>query len=82
MTTLELTEKIVKGIVKYDEEISIKEFPSENENETIIEVLVKEEDLGRVIGKSGATAKAIRTLVQASSALKDNKFVKINFDKF
>ena len=44
--------------------------------------MVSEEDIGRVIGKSGKTANAIRTLVQASSALKENKYVKIDIDKF
>ena len=38
---------------------------------------------GRVLGQEdGRTANAIRTLVQASSALKDNKYVKIDIDKF
>ena len=44
--------------------------------------MVDENDIGRVIGKNGRTANAIRTLVQASSALKDNKYVKIDIDKF
>ena len=82
MTLVELTEKIINSIVKDDEAVSIKEFPSENDKEIIIEVLVSESDIGRVIGKNGKTANAIRTLVQASSALKDNKYVKINIEKF
>ena len=82
MTLVELTEKIIKNIVKDEETISVKEFPSDNENEIIIEVLVSEKDIGRVIGKNGKTANAIRTLVQASSSLRDNKFIKINIDKF
>ena len=45
-------------------------------------VSVKEDDMGRVIGKEGRTANAIRTLVQASSALNDNKYIKIDIDKF
>ena len=44
--------------------------------------MVAEDDMGRVIGKAGKCANAIRTLVQASSALKDNKYVKIDIDKF
>ncbi len=82
MTLVELTEKLIKNIVKDEETISVKEFPSDNENEIIIEVLVSEKDIGRVIGKNGKTANAIRTLVQASSSLRDNKFIKINIDKF
>ena len=44
--------------------------------------MVADEDMGRVIGREGRTANAIRTLVQASSALADNKYVKIDIDKF
>lgn len=82
MTLVELTEKIIKNIVKDEDAVSAKLFPSENDKEIIIEVLVSDSDIGRVIGKNGRTANAIRTLVQASSALKDNKYVKINIDKF
>ena len=82
MTLVELTERIVKNIVKDEEAVSVKEFPSDNENEIIIEVLVSSSDIGRVIGKNGKVANAIRTLVQASSFLKDNKYVKINIDEF
>ena len=82
MTLVELTEKIIKNIVKDEDAVSVKEFPSENDKEIIIEVLVSDSDIGRVIGKNGRTANAIRPLVQASSALKDNKYVKINIDKF
>ena len=81
MTLVELTEKIIKNIVLDEDAVSVKEFPSENDKEIIIEVLVSESDIGRVIGKNGKNANAIRTLVQASSALKDNKYVKINIDK-
>ena len=82
MSLVELTEKIVKNIVKDEDAVSVKEFPSENDKEIIIEVLVSDSDIGRVIGKNGRTANAIRTLVQTSSSLKDNKYVKINIDKF
>ncbi len=82
MNLVELTEKIIKNIVLDEDAISIKEFPSENDNEIIIEVLVSDSDIGRVIGKNGKTINAIRTLVQASSSLKDGKYVKINVDKF
>lgn len=82
MDARNLTEKIVKSLVLKEDAVSVKEFPSEEENITVLEVLVSEEDMGRVIGKQGKTANAIRTLVQASSALHDNKYIKINFDKF
>ena len=82
MNLVELTEKIIKNIVLNEDAVSVKEFPSDNDKDIIIEVLVSEDDLGRVIGKNGRCANAIRTLVQASSYIKDNKYVKINIDKF
>ncbi len=82
MDLVSLTEKIVKSLVMDEEAVSVKEFPTEEENVMLIQVMVSEDDMGRVIGKAGKTANAIRTLVQASSALKENKYVKIDIDKF
>lgn len=79
---VKLTEEIVKSLVLDVEGISVKEFPSDDENVILIQVMVNSDDIGRVIGKDGRVANAIRTLVQASSALQDNKYVKIDIDKF
>ena len=73
---------IIKSLVEDTDAVSVKEFPTEEENVILIQVIVSEKDMGRVIGKSGRTANAIRTLIQASSSLKDNKYVKIDIDKF
>jgi uncharacterized protein len=43
----------------------------EDERETVLELHVNDDDLGKVIGKRGRTAKAIRTLVKAAGALDD-----------
>lgn len=82
MDLVSLTEKIVKALVTNEEAVSVKEFPTEEENVMLIQIVVAEEDMGRVIGREGRTANAIRTLVQASSALKENKYIKIDIDKF
>jgi len=82
MNLVELTEEIVKSLVVHKEGVSVKEFPTEEENVMLIQVMVEEDDMGRVIGKEGRTANAIRTLVQASSALNENKYIKIDIDKF
>jgi hypothetical protein len=82
MDLVSLTEKLVKELVVNVDMVSVKEFPSEEENTITIQVMVDNEDIGRLIGKAGKTANAIRTLVQASSYLKDNKKVKINIDGF
>lgn len=77
-----LTEEIVKSLVENVDAVSVKEFPTEEENVILIQVMVAEEDMGRVIGKNGKCANALRTLIQASSSLKENKYVKIDIDKF
>ena len=82
MDLVALTEEIVKSLVEDPDTVSVKEFDSENEDELLIQVMVQESDMGRVIGKGGKVANAIRTLVQASSYLKDNKKVRINIDSF
>ena len=82
MNLVEMTEYLVKQVVANPDQVTVKEFPSEDEKELIIEVLVDESDLGRVIGKNGKTAQAMRVLVQAASYLQDNKRVKINIENF
>ena len=79
---VELTEYLVKNIAKDADMVTVKEFPSDNDDEIIIEVLVSKDDIGRVIGKNGKIANSLRTLVQASSYLQDNKRVKINIESF
>ena len=81
MDLTKLVTTIVSGIVTNKVDIKIEEFTSEDE--ITIEVLVKEEDMGRLIGKNGKTINAIRTLCQASNCMNNNnKYVKINADKF
>ncbi len=82
MDLISLTEKIVKSLVEDKDSVSVKEFETNEENTMLIQVLVSDADMGRVIGKNGRTANALRTLVQASSALKDNRYIKIDIDKF
>ena len=82
MNLVELTEFLVKLLVVNKENVSVKEFESDEENTILIQVLVDSEDIGRVIGKGGKLANSLRTLVQASSYIKDNKKVKINIDTF
>ena len=82
MDLISLTEKIVKSLVEDKDSVSVKEFETDEENTMLIQVLVSDADMGRVIGKNGRTANALRTLVQASSSLKDNRYVKIDIDKF
>ena len=81
MKLVELTETIIKELVDDADSITVKEFPSEND-EINIEVMIPEDQMGRVIGKQGKIAKAIRTIVQASSYINENKRVNINIDSY
>ncbi len=77
-----LTETIIKKIVTDEESVSVKEFSTEDENEIQIEVLVAQDDMGRVIGKNGKIINSIRTVVQAASSIENTKKVKINVDSY
>ena len=82
MDLVELTKEIVLSLCSDKDSVNVKEFETDDEKSVLIEVMVSEEDYGKVIGKGGHNINAIRTLVQASSYLKDNKRVKINVEKF
>jgi len=66
----ELIEHIVKALVDSPDKVTINEIAGEKS--IIFELRVGEGDLGKVIGKEGRTAKAIRTIVTAS-AMKQGK---------
>lgn len=69
----ELVEVIAKALVDHPEEVSVNE---KNEGRTIVlELHVAEGDMGKVIGKQGRIAKAIRSVVKASAAKEDKKVV-------
>ena len=76
MTLVELTELIIKSLLKDPESLSVKQF--DTEEEIVIEVVVPEDEIGTIIGKDGKIANSIRTIVQASSFIKNEKKVKIN----
>lgn len=69
----ELVEVIAKALVDHPEEVSVNE---KNEGRTIVlELHVAEGDMGKVIGKQGRIAKAIRSVVKAATAKEDKKVV-------
>jgi len=61
----ELIEYIAKALVDKPEEVLVTEI--EGEQTSVIELKVAKEDLGKVIGKQGRTARAMRTILSASS---------------
>lgn len=82
MNFVKLTETIVKKLVTDPESVSVKEFESDEENTILIEIMVHSSEMPKVIGKNGNIINSIRTIVQASSYLKDNKKIKINVDSY
>lgn len=66
-------EHLVRGIVDHPDEVQVVEKNSPRGD--VLEVHVHPDDLGRVIGRAGRTAKALRTLV---TALADGKRVRVD----
>lgn len=71
---------LVKPLVIHPEDVMVKKF-SEDEKMLTIQVIVNQADLGRVIGKNGRIANAIRTIAYASAS-RDGKKITINIDSF
>jgi len=63
---LELVKYIAASLVDKPEAIDVREV--ENEDSIVIELRVDPDDMGKVIGKQGRIAKAVRTVVKAASA--------------
>lgn len=66
MQQKDLVEFIAKSLVDITDAVSVREI--EGEHTSVLELTVAKEDLGKVIGKQGRTARAIRTLLSAVSA--------------
>lgn len=65
----EVLEVIAKSLVEHPDEVNVTEI--ENEDSTTLELRVAEGDMGKVIGKQGRIAKAIRTVVKAAASRED-----------
>lgn len=72
----DILEVVIKNLVDIPEEVSINE--KTNAKSICYEVKVAQSDMGKVIGKQGKMAKAIRTLMK-SIALKEHKKIAIEF---
>jgi uncharacterized protein len=66
-TPRELLEYLAEGLVEEPEEVSVEQF-EEDDGTIVLELCVAEEDYGRVIGRGGRTAHALRTVVKAAAA--------------
>lgn len=69
----ELVEVIARALVDNPDEVVVTE--TEKEGGTFIELKVAPSDMGKVIGKQGRIAKAIRSVVKAAAAKEDKKVI-------
>ncbi|MDD6489571.1 MAG: KH domain-containing protein [Clostridia bacterium] len=69
----DLLVSIVKGLVEKPEEISVTVDEKNEEGIIVYHLHVAEEDMGRVIGRQGRIAKAIRTVMRAAASRNDEK---------
>lgn len=67
----ELVEYLVRAIVDEPDEVEVSEF--DEGDELILEIKVAQPDLGRVIGREGRVAKAIRTVARAAGSREDRR---------
>ena len=62
----DLINYIAQALVDHPEQVSVKEV--EGDQTSVLELTVAKEDIGKVIGKQGRTARAMRTILSAASA--------------
>ena len=72
----ELLEYLVRQLVDEPDEVSVEEF-EEEDGTVVLELAVAGDDYGRIIGKGGRTANALRTVVKAA-AVKENRRVLVD----
>jgi len=69
----DLLEEIAKALVDNPEDVHVTEV--EGEQTTVLELRVRNDDLGKVIGRQGRTARAMRTLLSAAGMKVHKRFV-------
>ena len=76
----EFAEFLVTNIASDADLVKVKKFVTEED--TILEILVSESDMSRVIGKQGKVANSIRNLIQLKAFNDGIKNIKVNIDSF
>jgi len=72
----ELLEELARRLVDRPEDVKVEEF-SEDDGTVVLELTVAEDDYGKVIGRGGRTANALRTVVKAA-AVRENRRVLVD----
>ena len=75
----DFTTKLILGLVKNPDIVKVQDFTDED-GSTILDIIIHNDDMGVVIGKSGNMVKAIRTLVQACAYKQGIHKIKVNVD--
>jgi predicted RNA-binding protein YlqC (UPF0109 family) len=73
--------QLVKPIVDEKDSVSVKTMPSLNEKEVLLYVYAKSDDVGRLIGKQGQMASALRQMMAIASRVEDKK-ITIKFESY
>ncbi len=69
----EVLEVLAKSLVEFPDQVSVTEI--DDEKGTVLELRVADSDMGKVIGKQGRIAKAIRTVVKAAASRENKRVV-------
>ena len=69
----ELVQYLAKSLVNKPDDVEVKE--TEGDAASVLELRVAKEDLGRIIGKQGRTAKSIRTILNAAASRSNRRVV-------
>ena len=78
---INFTEELIKSLVSEPDMVKVQEFLGDEEV-IQLEILVSNDDMGKVIGRGGKMASAIRVLIQAAAYNMGIKRVRINIDSF
>ena len=69
----ELVEFLVRALVENPDEVEVEEF--DEDGDLVLEISVADDDLGRVIGRGGRIANAIRTVARAAGSRDDRRVI-------
>ena len=67
-----MIERIAKALVDAPSEVFVEEY--EDGDETVVELEVSENEVGKIIGRSGRVARALRTVLSAAGAKQDKRY--------
>jgi predicted RNA-binding protein YlqC (UPF0109 family) len=68
----DLLEYLARGLVDEPDEVSVEQF-EEDDGTVVLELAVAEDDYGKIIGRGGRTANALRTVIKAAAVREDRR---------